>query len=874
MATFNAGAIKADLTLDRSSWTADYRKTLREVEKLENKRIDIFVDADIDNALVALDNLERNMDTLENDPVNISADGDFNRVNNQLERLEEKLDELDNRVITVMADADTTNAEIQLDNLERNIDALERDDIQIGTDVDTVLAMAQLELLERQVERLDGQDIDIDVDINRGSMERFSQGILGLVGSNGMGGHMGFFRIAMMAIIALSPILAAAVEGAIAIVVAAAGSLVGAAGNLTILGVGLFGLIQRFNDAKEAGKALTPEMQILDDSLGRLDDAWNTFLDSVATPGFELMGRGIDILTSVMPSFTPIFEAAADAVGGLLGGIEKFIQSPEFNEMIEFFTDFGADALGSLGRSLGNLIQFFGRLFDAFEPLSRWMLDGLENLTKGWADWAGSLEDNPAFQDFMDDVMLYGPMIMDFFRSLVSAFRNLSEALQPITAPMFAGLTTFFNWVGDMDPDHLTALIIAVGGLWAAFHLGPAAIGVLTAALSPVGLIVMAVVAVVLILYFAIKDLWENNEHFRDVVLDVWNMVKNAIGSAIAVIQGWIKDNQDNINKWKGVWNDFKSLIVSIMDLIKAIIKNNLDAIKAFWDRFGENILKIITSTFNAIRDIIKGVINVVKGIIDVFVGVATGDFSKMKDGAKRIFDGMRDIVVGIFRGMKEILVEILKALGGVLRDVFDGPISAVKNGFNNMVGWIKDKFDGMIDWFRGIGGRISGAVSNIWNGIADSFRGVINRIIGWWNGLSFSIDIPDKIPGLPSSFSIGTPNVGYLAEGGYITSPMLAVVGEGGEPEIVSPESKLREIVANYSSNIDYGRMAAATAQALAEVLTRLGITGITRDDLERLIAAAGVDVDIDARGDGASELAEKLGFELRVLGYGGKTA
>jgi hypothetical protein len=47
-----------------------------------------------------------------------------------------------------------------------------------------------------------------------------------------------------------------------------------------------------------------------------------------------------------------------------------------------------------------------------------------------------------------------------------------------------------------------------------------------------------------------------------------------------------------------------------------------------------------------------------------------------------------------------------------------------------------------------------------------------------------------------------------------------------------------------------------------------------ITKDDMERLIAAASVNVEIDARSEGttAEKLAAAIGYQLRVLGYGGK--
>ena len=45
----------------------------------------------------------------------------------------------------------------------------------------------------------------------------------------------------------------------------------------------------------------------------------------------------------------------------------------------------------------------------------------------------------------------------------------------------------------------------------------------------------------------------------------------------------------------------------------------------------------------------------------------------------------------------------------------------------------------------------------------------------------------------------VAGPNFG-LAEGGYVSGPTNALVGEGGEPEYVIPESKMRESMARYS--------------------------------------------------------------------------
>lgn len=56
------------------------------------------------------------------------------------------------------------------------------------------------------------------------------------------------------------------------------------------------------------------------------------------------------------------------------------------------------------------------------------------------------------------------------------------------------------------------------------------------------------------------------------------------------------------------------------------------------------------------------------------------------------------------------------------------------------------------------------------------------------WGGSGFN----------PKAFQ---PGVKFMAEGGFVTSPTRAVVGEGGEPEYVIPASKMRTAMERYSS-------------------------------------------------------------------------
>ncbi len=76
----------------------------------------------------------------------------------------------------------------------------------------------------------------------------------------------------------------------------------------------------------------------------------------------------------------------------------------------------------------------------------------------------------------------------------------------------------------------------------------------------------------------------------------------------------------------------------------------------------------------------------------------------------------------------------------------------------------------------------------------------VISLINGAINGLNrISVDIPDWVPGFGGkTFGISIPNIPYLAKGGIIDSPTLAMVGEAGKEAVVPLENNkggLREL-------------------------------------------------------------------------------
>ena len=129
--------------------------------------------------------------------------------------------------------------------------------------------------------------------------------------------------------------------------------------------------------------------------------------------------------------------------------------------------------------------------------------------------------------------------------------------------------------------------------------------------------------------------------------------------------------------------------------------------------------------------------------------------------------------------------------------DIFGKAIDGIKKGF--LIWWdvVKFVFGAIKSGF----GELKDLGVKIFDGIGGAFKGVINAVIaGLEGGLNFAIKGLNKI--LDGIDSAAGPFVNFgkipevklnrLAEGGIVTSPQIAMIGEGGEPEAIIPLSKL----------------------------------------------------------------------------------
>ena len=124
----------------------------------------------------------------------------------------------------------------------------------------------------------------------------------------------------------------------------------------------------------------------------------------------------------------------------------------------------------------------------------------------------------------------------------------------------------------------------------------------------------------------------------------------------------------------------------------------------------------------------------------------------------------------------------------------------SVRNIVDNVFQFVTKAVKGSVDAIKSYFETILGVYKSIFNGIAKLWNNTVGK-------LSFSV--PDWVPFIGGK-GFDVPNIPMLAEGGIVSSPTLAMIGEAG-PEAVIPLDRYRGGGGNYTINVNGGLSSSA---------------------------------------------------------------
>lgn len=298
------------------------------------------------------------------------------------------------------------------------------------------------------------------------------------------------------------------------------------------------------------------------------------------------------------------------------------------------------------------------------------------------------------------------------------------------------------------------------------------------------------------------------DEHMQDVTVDylkffgIEDSDAQAIVSKITSVFDQISTAQERFRETlKNIMPDVTSIVGSIGKIFSGLIPIGMKISLAFW-QIGAKITEALTPVVAYIHEKLWPILSqifdfmaneafpkisaVISMVIEKVVSIAgkVGEaFTAMFNFVKPVLDMLVDAFQFVFPIIKAVVLAAIDAIGGVL------------SGLLQTLG-------GIIDFVTGV---FSGNWEKAWNGIVDAFGGIfstlgaiaaapINAIINLVNQAirainKISIDIPEILGGGTLGFKIPEiPTIGGYADGGIVSRPEMAWVGEGGDKEVIIP--------------------------------------------------------------------------------------
>jgi Flp pilus assembly pilin Flp len=126
------------------------------------------------------------------------------------------------------------------------------------------------------------------------------------------------------------------------------------------------------------------------------------------------------------------------------------------------------------------------------------------------------------------------------------------------------------------------------------------------------------------------------------------------------------------------------------------------------------------------------------------------------------------------------------------IQTAFTTLVESIKTIFSSVGNIITSPFKAAFETVRGI-------VNQILNSIGSAIGSVVNAVNGVIRGVNRGLAAA-KLPQIPL---IPAPQIPSFAEGGVVSGPTLAMVGEGGEPEYIVPQSKATKFANNWLSGV-----------------------------------------------------------------------
>ncbi|MDW4444447.1 peptidoglycan DD-metalloendopeptidase family protein [Staphylococcus saprophyticus] len=581
---------------------------------------------------------------------------------------------------------------------------------------------------------------------------------------------------------------------------------------------------------------------------------------------------------------SPLYGWAAKGFADMAQSFNDWANSVQGSKAINGFVEYTKTNLPIVGSIFGNIFKGIISLFQAFSGHSHNVLLGIQDVTKGFAEWSEGLKKSDGFQKFVEYLEANGPKVWSLIKNITGTLWGLVKGMAPVGAAVLSMSNAFFKWTNTMTNAHpilgkILGILTAVGGVAllaakpilllqgavkgatgatllfgeasllasAKTKIAAAAIGIWRGVVSAAQSVALAymyatngmsaaqmaqavkakaaavaqgiwngvmtigrsvangfrfaiaalttsqtlnaiktkiatagmlvwttvskgatlatrglglairfmtgpigiVITVIGLLVAGIMHLWKTNETFRNIVIRIWNSIKNAAVASFGFIKVFVVGTFNFVkNNSIKIWQSFKNILLTIIRTWVAGVRNNIMIIRTvtttvfnfikswsikIWTSLKNGVLSIIRGLTNGTRNLFNilksGIVKIIStlrnwlitawtfiknkiiGIVKSYVNTVRNNFNFLKNGIVKIISNLRSWLITAWNFIKNKTVSIVRSLWSGMKNIFNSLSKGTRSIFNSVKNFL-------VNLWLSVKNRVINLATSLWNGM------------------------------------------------------------------------------------------------------------------------------------------------------------
>lgn len=481
---------------------------------------------------------------------------------------------------------------------------------------------------------------------------------------------------------------------------------------------------------------------------------------------------------------SPLYGWAAKGFADMAKSFDDWANSVEGSKAINGFVEYTKTNLPIVGSIFGNIFKGIISLFQAFSDHSHNVLLGIQDVTKGFAEWSEGLKKSDGFQKFVEYLEANGPKVWSLIKNITGTLWGLVKGMAPVGAAVLSISAAFFKWTATMTNAHpiigkILGIMTALGGV-TLLAAKPILLlrGALLGATGATKLFgnAGAIAAIKTNVAKTATKLWTGTITLLSTAMKVargqlalqtvltgkyslatklaavasrglglamrfmtgpigW--VITAIGLLVAGIVHLWKTNDTFRNAVITIWNSIKAAAISVFGFLKPYIVGIWNGIKVatiiVWNAIKATAITVwngikfaVQNPIQALKIALSAIWNGIKtAAIWVWNALKTGVVNIVKalvNGVKWYITTVKTVVSTVFNATKSIAIKIWTSIKNTVVNLAKGIWTGVKTAFN----WLKN---GVISIFN----AVKNFTIKVWTIIKNA---VVSRAKTLWTGV------------------------------------------------------------------------------------------------------------------------------------------